>query len=137
MGFFNKVQMFLSRWMAGRNGLDNLGFVALWSGLIISLVDTFIGTGILSLLGMGVYIYAIWRMLSRNLARRAEENRRYVVFSQNVKTKVRQFFMRLKNSREYKYFHCPQCRVLIRLKRGSGEKDIHCPKCSCNFKQRA
>ena len=137
MNFFRKMQEAMSRWMAGRNGLDNLGFSALWGGLILNLVDTFLGTGLLTMAGMVLYVYSIFRMLSRNRAKRSEENRRYVVFSQGMKTKISQFFMRLKNSREYKYFHCPQCRVLIRLKRGSGEKNIHCPKCGCDFRQKA
>ena len=50
---------------------------------------------------------------------------------------MKQFFLRLKNSREYKYFHCPQCRVLIRLKRGTGERMVHCPKCHHDFQQKA
>lgn len=137
MSFFAKLRMMLAQFMQGRNGVDNLGFAALWTGLIISLVDSLIGTGLLSMLGMALYIYAIWRMFSRNVYKRAEENRRYVTAVQNVKTKVKQFFLRVKNSREYKYFKCPQCKVLIRLKRGSGEKHIRCPKCQHEFTQKA
>ena len=78
MSFFTKLRMMLARMMYGRNGVDNLGFAALWTGLIISLVDSLIDTGLLSMLGMALYIYAIWRMFSRNVYKRAEENRRYV-----------------------------------------------------------
>lgn len=137
MSFFNKMRMSLAGFMQGRNGVDNLGFAALWTGLIVSLVDSFVGIGLFSLLGMALYIYAVWRMFSRNTYKRAEENRRYVTAIQNVKTKVKQFFLRLKNSKEYKYFKCPQCKVLIRLKRGSGEKQIRCPKCHHEFTQKA
>ena len=137
MSFFRRLQMSMARMMQGRNGLDNLGFALLWASLIVSFLDTFIGTGLLSLLGMALYIYSIVRMFSRKLDKRAEENRRYVQLSTNWKTKVRQFFLRLKNSREFKYFRCPQCRVLIRLKRGSGERMVHCPKCHHEFQQKA
>lgn len=137
MSFFGKIKAALVQFMQGRNGVDNLGFATLWTGLILSLVDTFLGTGLLSLLGTALYIYTIWRMMSRNVYKRAEENRKYVTFSSSLTTKVKQFFLRLKNSREYKYFKCPQCKVLIRLKRGSGEKMIHCPKCGCDFSQKA
>lgn len=137
MSFFSKMRMALARFMQGRNGVDNLGFAALWTGLVVNLVDSFVGTGLLSLAGMALYVYSIWRMFSRNTYKRAEENRRYVTAMEGTKTKVRQFFLRLKNSREYKYFKCPQCKVLIRLKRGSGEKQIHCPKCQHDFVQKA
>ncbi|MBQ8312441.1 MAG: hypothetical protein IJX84_04465 [Clostridia bacterium] len=137
MSFFGKIKMAMERFMQGRNGVDNLGFAALWGGLIVSLLDSFLGTGLLSMLGTALYIYAIWRMMSRNVYKRAEENRKYVTSVEGFRTKVKQFFLRVKNSREYKYFKCPQCKVLIRLKRGSGEKQIHCPKCGCEFNQKA
>lgn len=137
MSFFAKLRMMLARMMYGRNGVDNLGFAALWTGLAVSLADSFIGTGLLSMLGTALYIYSLWRMLSRNVYKRAQENRRYMAAMNKMKTKVKQFFLRLKNSREYKYFKCPQCKVLIRLKRGSGPKHIHCPKCQHEFDQKA
>lgn len=137
MSFFGKIRGALSRFMQGRNGVDNLGMWSLWAGVILNLLDMFMGTGLLSLLGTALYIYAIWRMLSRNCYKRAEENRKFVTFTMGLSTKVKQWFLRLKNSRQYKYFKCPQCKVLIRLKRGSGEKQITCPKCGCQFSQRA
>ncbi len=137
MSFFGRIRAWLAQMMRGRNGIDNLGAWALWAGVIVNLLDSFLGTGILSLLGMVLYVYAIWRIFSRNVYRRAEENRRFVTFTMGISTKVKQFFLRAKNSRVYKYFKCPQCRVLIRLKRGSGEKQITCPKCGCQFSQRA
>lgn len=137
MSFFGRIRAWLTRFMQGRNGVDNLGAWALWAGVIVNLLDNFLGTGILALLGMALYVYAIWRIFSRNVYKRAEENRRFVAFTTGLSTKVKQFFLRLKNSKEYKYFKCPQCKVLIRLKRGCGEKQITCPKCGCQFTQRA
>lgn len=137
MSFFRKMQYAFARMMQGRNGIDNLGYTALWAGLIMSLLDSFIGTGLLSLMGTALYVYSIWRMFSRKVEKRAEENRKFVTFSTTWRTKVKQYFLRLKNSREFKYFHCPQCGVLIRLKRGSGERTVHCPKCHHEFQQKA
>ena len=137
MSFFAKIKVALIRFMQGRNGVDNLGFAALWGGLIVSLLDSFLGTGLLSLLGTVLYFYSIWRMMSRNVYKRAVENRQFAAWTKGTHTKMKQFFLRVKNSREYKYFKCPQCKVLIRLKRGSGEKLIHCPKCGCEFNQKA
>lgn len=137
MSFWGKIRQMLANFMQGRNGLDNLGFAALWAGLFVSIIDMFLGTGLLSMLGTLLYFYAIFRMFSRNVYKRAEENRLYVGFVQEKKTKVGQWILRLKNSKEYKYFKCPQCKVLIRLKRGSGARQIHCPKCGHDFQQKA
>ena len=137
MSFWGRIRAGLMRFMSGRNGMDNLGLAALWGGLILSLLDMFLGTGLLSLLGTALYIYAVFRLFSRNTARRAEENRRYVTVKAGNETKVKQFYLRLKNSRKYKYFKCPQCRVLIRLERGCGQKHVRCPRCHHEFDQKA
>ena len=137
MSFWGNIKAALLRFMSGRNGMDNLGLAALWGGLILSVLDTFLGTGLLSLLGMALYIYAIFRLFSRNTGKRAEENRRYVTAMSGFQTKVKQFYLRVKNSRKYKYFKCPQCKVLIRLERGCGQKHLRCPKCHHEFDQKA
>lgn len=137
MGFFAKIKAALMRFMAGRNGVDNLGYAALWTGLILSLVDMFLGTGLLSLAGNALYIYSLFRIFSRNTGKRMAENNRYVQWRYGFETKVKQFIQRLKNSKEYKYVHCPQCKVLIRLKRGKGERMVRCPKCQTEFSAKA
>ena len=137
MSFLRKLQYAFARMMQGRNGIDNLGYTALWAGLIISLVDTLIGLGILGLLGTALYIYAIFRMFSRNVEKRQEENRRYVLFTIYWQKEVKLFFLRLKGTKEYKYFRCPSCKNRLRLRRGCGEKHITCPVCKHQFDQKA
>ena len=134
---WTRIKMALIRFMQGRNGVDNLGYHALWGGLILFLVNMFIGSLILGLLSNVLYFYAIFRMFSRNVARRQEENRRYVSFFANWRKEVKQYFLRLKGSREYKYFRCPGCKNRLRLRRGCGEKHITCPVCKHQFDQKA
>ena len=137
MSFMQKLAMVVSRFMAGRNGPDNLSITSLWAGVICSILASMIGSGLLSMIGMALYVYSVFRLLSRNTGKRAAENRAFVQKKNQIVTSVKQFFMRVKNSRQYKYFRCPQCRVIIRLTRGCGEKTIRCPKCSHTFKQKA
>ena len=137
MSFLRRIQYALSRFMQGRNGYDNLGFSALMAAIVLQLVDTFLGTGLLSLLGMALYVYCIFRLLSRNVAKRQVENQRFVAATQGFSTKVKQAVQRLKNMREYKYFSCPQCKAPLRLRRGCGERNVTCPKCRHQFQQKA
>ncbi len=134
---WTRIKMAMMRFMQGRNGVDNLGYHALWGGLIVVLVNTFIGSGLLALLGNAMYIYAVFRMLSRNVQKRQAENSRYVRFLNNWQKEVKQFFLRLKGTKEYKYFRCPACKTRLRLRRGCGEKHITCPVCKHQFDQRA
>ena len=129
--------MALAGFMQGRNGVDNLGWHALWTGLILSLVSSFLGSMLLSLAGNVLYFYALFRMLSRNVVKRQAENNRYVSFMNNWQKELKQFFLRLKGTKEYKYFRCPACKNRLRLRRGCGEKHITCPVCKHQFDQRA
>ena len=132
-----RIKMAIMRFMQGRNGVDNLGYHALWTGLGVIIVNMFIGSMLLSLVGNVLYFYALFRMLSRNVVKRQAENSRYVQFMNNWQKELKQFFLRLKGAKEYKYFRCPSCKNRLRLRRGCGEKHITCPVCKHQFDQKA
>ena len=137
MTFLQRLKESLARFMVGRHGPDNLGMFTLLSGLVVSLLGSFTGVGLFSLLGLVLYGTTIFRMLSRNNNKRIEENRKYIDLTSNWKLKSSQFIKRMKNSKDYKYFKCPNCKVLLRMKRGSGERDITCVRCGHQFKQKS
>ncbi len=137
MTFWQRIRESLARFMQGRHGADNLGMFTLLTGLACSLLAGFSGIGILSLLGLALYVCTMFRMLSRNNEKRFAENRKYIELTSGWKTKARQFSKRMKNRRDYKYFRCPQCKVLLRMKRGSGEKDITCVRCGHRFRRKS
>ena len=137
MSFFNRLKLSLIRFMQGRHGPDNLGMFTLFTGLGCSIIGSITGVGILSLLGMGLYIWTLFRLFSKNNDKRIEENRKYISLTSGWKTKSSQFVKRLKNSREYRYFRCPNCKLLLRMKRGSGEKEVTCARCRHQFRFRA
>ncbi len=127
--FFGNLAAAYQRWMIGRNGPDALGLCALAVSLILSFIP---GGHLLSLAGLA---YCIWRMLSRNVARRREENGAFLAKTAGIRTKLRQFANRQKNRKEYKYFRCPKCKTLIRLKRGQGTVHGKCPRCAEEYDQ--
>ena len=137
MSFLDKIKAALARFFQGRNGTDELSLCTFVTGFVLQLLDMFIGTGILSLAGTALYIYSLFRMFSRNIAKRREENRRYTMWMIDRKVKNSQAIVRLKNSRQYKYFKCPQCKSWLRLKRGIGEGTVTCSKCRHSFRKKA
>lgn len=137
MSFLQRLKMSLIRFMQGRHGPDNLGMFTLFTGLGCSIIGSITGVGILSLLGMGLYIWTLFRLFSKNNDKRIEENRKYISLTSGWKTKSSQFVKRLKNSREYRYFRCPNCKLLLRMKRGSGEKEVTCARCKHQFRFKA
>jgi len=137
MSFLNKLKYGFMRFMTGRAGADQLGLAMLVTALVLNLLDGFLGTGILSLLGTVLYVLCFVRMFSRNVVKRREENRKFMVWYEQIRKIVLRYWTRLKNCREYKYFSCPQCKASIRMKRGMGEKEITCPGCKHVFRQKS
>lgn len=135
--FFDRIGLALARFMQGRNGIDRLSFATLWGGLICMILSAGAHSTPLSLLGWALYFWTIFRILSRNTAKRREENRRFEAGWLKASTAVRQWWLRVKNIRKYKYFRCPQCRARLRLTRGCGEKTVTCPQCKHTFTQKA
>ena len=137
MSFLSRLKMSLARFMQGRNGTDNLCMFTLVTGLVLSLAASFLGLPLLSFAGLGLYIYTIFRMFSRNREKRMSENRKYLALTSGWRTKVRQFVRRMQNRKEYKYFKCPNCKLLLRMKKGTGDKEITCVRCNHQFHQKA
>ena len=137
MSWLEKIKIALVRFFQGRNGIDQLSLAAMVAALVLNLVDGFLGAGIFAVLSLALYVWAIFRMLSRNTARRAEENRRFTAWWYPTKTRVKQAWTRLIKMRKYKYFRCPECHAILRMKRGSGMMHVTCGKCKHQFQQRA
>ncbi len=137
MSFWQKIKASLAQFMQGRHGADNLSMFSMFAGLAFYILDLFLGTGVLSLLGLALYIWTIFRMFSKNNEKRTAENQKYIALTGNWKTKFRQFKTRIKNRKEYKYFKCPKCHALLRLSRGCGETTVTCGRCHHEFKEKA
>ena len=134
---WQKIKRALQRFMAGRHGADQLSLALLIAGIVLSLLNSLSGFAIFYLLGLAAYIWGIFRMFSRNEVKRSEENMRWVKFWTELKTGIKQFFVRLKNIRKFRYFKCPQCKARLRLPRKVGEVTVTCGKCRHQFKQKA
>lgn len=134
---WQKFKNWCKRFMQGRYGGDKLSLTLLIAGIVFSMLTSFTQIGIFYYVGLAVYLIALFRMFSRNTAKRAAENQKFLAFFGNLSREIRQFFVRLKNSRKYKYFRCPQCRARLRLPRKVGEVTVTCSKCKNQFRQKA
>lgn len=126
--FLQRLNMAMRRLMAGRYGTDRLNLVILCAGLVFSLISSILRGGLFGLLAWAVsyalMIWAICRSLSKNIHKRYEENRRFMIMVNRVK------------DRHNRYFLCPRCRQTVRVPRGKGKIAITCPKCRERFERR-
>lgn len=123
--------------MIGRHGSDQLSLALLIGGLVLSLLTSITGVIIFYYIGLAAYIWGIFRIFSKNRVKRAAENQKFLNFRNNFKANFSQFFVRLKNSRKYRYFRCPECKARLRLPRKVGEVTVTCGKCRHQFRQKA
>lgn len=137
MSFLDKIKAWFQRLMAGRHGADEFSLAMLIAGIALSIIGSLTHFGLLSLLSLALYIYALFRMFSTNHEKRYAENQKYLSIVHGSSGSVRQFFVRLKNIRKYKYFKCPQCHSRLRLPRKVGEVTVTCGNCHHAFKQKA
>ncbi len=124
------------RFMAGRNGTDPLNRFLLLLAFVLVLLSSFIrgfAGRIFGILLLIVLIAAYYRMFSRNLSRRREENARYLDIRYKISAVIRVLGERWVQRKEYKFFYCPSCRTALRVPRGRGKIMIVCKKCGTKF----
>ncbi|MCR4922860.1 MAG: hypothetical protein K5931_02495 [Lachnospiraceae bacterium] len=122
-----------SNFMIGRYGVDQLGKF-LW-GFVLALIilGFFIRHPLLEIVTILLIIYLYFRMFSKNIAKRYEENQKFLDSSY----KFRRFFNNKKSMlmdlKTHHIYKCPMCKQKIRIPRGRGRVEITCPKCKNKF----
>ena len=90
--------------MIGRYGVDDLSRAQIIVSMVLLLVSTFLSAffrvNILYWLGLALLIYSYFRILSRNVSKRYEENQRYL----NAKYRAVVKKNNLKKPQHYKYY---------------------------------
>ena len=137
MSILEKLKVGLQKFMAGRRGPDEMSMALLIAGVVLSMLSSIFHLAILYWLSLALYVYAMFRMLSRNLEKRYAENAAFLKLWRGKTSGLKQFFNRLKNMKKYKYYRCPECKSRLRLPRGVGEVTVTCSKCHHTFKQKA
>ncbi len=123
----------LRAYMAGRNGIDQMNIILLVMVLALNFAGRFTDLLIFRLLASIALVYTVYRILSRNLAQRRAENYRLMHFPVYLRQLQRSRRERRKQSGEYRFFTCPDCRNKLRVPRGKGKLQITCPRCGQRF----
>ena len=128
----------LQRFMTGRYGADELGRTLNIVVLVSLVVSMF--SGLLPVLsvfywfGIALMIYNCFRMFSKNVSKRYEENQRYLSRRYKAVVKRDEWKKRFAQRDTYRFFKCPGCRQRVRVPKGRGKICITCPKCRREFR---
>lgn len=123
----------LQRFMYGRYGMDSLGQFLMWTAVVCLLLSWFVAGPIFNTLALLLLVWGYFRMFSRNVQKRYQENCTYYRYV----NKVKDFFKKQKSYNEQKKNHniykCPQCKQKIRIPKGKGRVAITCRRCGTEF----
>ncbi len=129
----NNWKMRLAQWMRGRYGID-----ALYKGLIniyfvLLIINMFVRSSVLFYLSLTILVVAMYRVFSRQLAKRRQENTKYLALRDPIKKKVLLAFNRIRFFRTHRYRTCPNCKTTLRLRKQAGTMTVTCPVCKTVF----
>lgn len=126
----------LQRFMYGRYGNDQLNLFLLISYLVLSLIHSFTHIELLYWVSFAALVWALFRMLSRNFARRREENGKFLKLADPV---LRWYRLKrtMHRDKEHAYFKCPSCAQQLRVPKGKGKITVTCRSCGAVFQERS
>ncbi|MCI7136954.1 MAG: hypothetical protein SPI09_10295 [Candidatus Limivicinus sp.] len=127
----------LSRIFSGRQGMDEFSKALFWMGLVCMLLSVLTANvlkGVFSLLfnwlGLMMLIFSFVRAFSRRLGQREAENNAYLALRQKQRHNRQAAWERRAQRKDFCFFKCPGCGVMLRVPRGKGKIHI---KCKCGY----
>ena len=123
----------MARFMYGRYGMDQLSRNLSLICLVLLIITMFVRNNVIYMIALVGIVYTYFRVFSRNISRRSEENEKYLKFHYKVVGKLNKIKFRITDSKTHRIVRCPSCSQKIRVPRGKGKISIKCPKCRIEF----
>lgn len=126
------MQNRFNQFMYGRYGNDQLNRFVSVAALVVIIINLFVRIRLLSVIALLLLLIVYLRMFSRNIEKRAAENRVFLRLTDRFRRRI---VFRNQN-KNYRFFVCPSCRQKVRVPRGKGKIEITCPRCRHSFIKR-
>ena len=130
------IRQALMRFMYGRNGIDQLGTFMILLYLIVWVVQLISHWFFLIIFEYLLLILVLFRMLSRNVARRRAENAKFLKVAGPALRWIR-LRRTIHRDKDHRYFKCPNCGQQMRVPRGKGRITVHCRTCGATFEEKS
>lgn len=130
------------RFMQGRNGVDDFAKFTMGVAFVSIILAMFMRNGsflgaLLDTIGLLAIVYTYYRILSKNIQKRYEENQKYLSMTSKVRTRFQKEKNLMMQRKTHHIYTCPGCGQKIRIPRGKGKIEIDCPKCHTKFVKRS
>lgn len=121
------------QWMIGRYGMDQLGWALAIVYMVLSVTTSFTHNRALAAISYLPFLLCLYRMFSKNINRRYQENQTFLAFLNPFKNRYQFLKHSFTERKTYRFFICKQCGQTIRVPKGKGKIEITCPKCRNKF----
>ena len=121
------------RFMMGRYGTDALYYFLLGICFVLIVVNFFVRSFIISSIESLVFIYSIYRFLSRNIYKRQRENEFFLKLIDKPKRFINLQKCKKRDRKTHVYKKCPSCKNNLRLPKEKGKHTVVCPCCKHRF----
>ena len=128
--------------MQGRNGVDQFARFTMGVALAAIVLTLFTGTrsgigAFLDLFGMAAIVYTYFRIFSKNISKRYQENQKYLQMTDKLRARFQKEKRMMSQRKDYHIYSCPGCGQKIRIPRGGFKQvAIECPNCHTKFIKR-
>ena len=128
--------------MQGRYGSDQFARFTMGLALVLVILTLFVSRYssvgfLLDFLGMLCIVYTYYRIFSRDIQKRYEENRKYLEMTAKLRNRFNKEKNLMRQRKTHHIYSCPGCGQKIRIPRGKGRIVIECPKCHTRFVKRS
>lgn len=123
----------IRRAMYGRYGGDQLMIGSLVVYMLLASIARMTEFIPLMIVAYAVFGWSVYRIMSRDVSRRYQENQLFLKYWNRVPAWFRGRQKYLQDHRTYKYFRCSHCSTRLRVPRGRGKIEVTCPVCRNKF----
>ena len=134
---FNELRYRFSKFMQGRYGVDSLSRFLSIVLLAIIILGMFIRIPLSGTITLVILVILYWRMFSRNIPKRYEENQKFLQIRDKLFGRFSDFGSNMSQMKDYHIYKCPRCNQKIRIPRGKGHIMVRCPKCGYEFHKKS
>ena len=126
----------IQRFFYGRYGNDQLNKALVGAYFVLFLLSAITRIGLLDTIGTVGLFLALFRMLSRNIYKRRDENAKFLRKVAPL-TKWLRLQQTMRKDKEHRYFKCPSCAQYLRVPRGKGKITVTCRSCGASFQEKS
>ena len=125
----------LQKIMYGRYGMDQLGLALGGGYVLLYILSILFRSRVLWWAALILLAVELFRMLSRQVGKRREENERFLRAVGPLIRKITLFRCRMKD-KDHAYFRCPGCGQQLRAPKGKGKISVTCRSCGAVFEKK-